>query len=340
VPWGEVGHGWYVTLVDQGSHGEFGIVAHHQLLDLVDPLGGRYQMARSSVGPRQSAYRTLADWSADGQEVLMMVGQGTSRARAVFLDLRYGTRHVEHLGRHVDSIALGQHGSVLTAEYGGPSGERIVRLDHDGSRHTLARHTDGTLLPSLTSDTLVVGTGAPHDDRLLVLRDASRSSIRTPEKCSAVRWWRPGVVLADCYGRSGVTRLYAAPVDGSPGHWVSADHGKKSRDLGDLDLRRLGGTTYLEAAGPCGVVFLARQHADGTATQVDVPGSRGNVYLLGTRGHRLVLESSVSCDGGRFHDAITHFDPATGHDTVVAALPPDEQYGIVLAFGEARASIG
>ena len=67
----------------------------------------------------------------------------------------------------------------------------------------------------------------------------------------------------------------------------------------------------------------------------------GNVYPLGTRGHRLVLQHGVSCDGGAtVRDAITHFDPATGHDRVVAELPENEAYCPVLAYGERRVPLG
>jgi TolB protein len=116
-------------------------------------------------------------------------------------------------------------------------------------------------------------------------------------------------------------------------------HGRHSADLGDLDARDLGGTTYLEAAGPCGVVFLARQHTDGSATEVRVHGSTGNVYLLGTRGHELVLQTGTSCDGGPSRDAITYFDPSTHTDRVVAELPAGEAYGTVLALGERHTTI-
>jgi TolB protein len=146
--------------------------------------------------------------------------------------------------------------------------------------------------------------------------------------------------MASCYTRSGATRLYAVPVDGSAPTAITAKHGTHSADLGDLDARSLSGTTYLEASGPCGVVFLARQHSTGTATEVHVPGSTGNVYLLGTQGHRLVIQTGISCDGGPSHDAIAHFDPTTGADRVVARLPLGEAYNTVLAFGERRTTFG
>ena len=82
VPWGKVGHGWYLTSVNQGQHGEFGINADHQLLDLVDPLGGRYQLAKTAVG-KDSGYRSLEDWSADGRTALELVATRSAPGRAV-----------------------------------------------------------------------------------------------------------------------------------------------------------------------------------------------------------------------------------------------------------------
>jgi hypothetical protein len=64
------------------------------------------------------------------------------------------------------------------------------------------------------------------------------------------------------------------------------------------------------------------------------------VYLIGRRGHRLVLRTGVSCDGGAARDAITHFDPVTHDDVVVAELPLNEAYATILAFGERRTTFG
>jgi hypothetical protein len=83
-------------------------------------------------------------------------------------------------------------------------------------------------------------------------------------------------------------------------------------------------------------VFLARQHRDGAATKIDVPRASGNVYLLGTRQGRLVLRMGITCDAGTSRDAITHFDPRTGHNRIVALLPLDEAYQPVLGFAERR----
>ncbi len=340
VPWGEVGHGWYLTLIDHGTRGDDGIDPDHQLLDLVDPLGGRYQILQTDVGRRGRGYRRLTDWSADGRRALLLVDGGTPHAYAVDYHLRSGRGQLIPLGKGVATVSLGPGDSIYATTYGGNGGV-LMRFNYTGTREVLMHHTDGMALPSRAGHRIVVGPSEFHRHTFQVLTGHG-TVVRTlalPHKCSATRWWSAGTVLASCYTRLGRTRLYAVPIDGSAPTALTAEHGKHSADLGDLDARVLGGTTYLGAAGPCGVVFLARQHADGSATEVHVPGSTGNVYPLGTRGDRLVLQTGISCDGGPSHDAISHFDPSTHADHVVAELPAGEAYGTVLAFGERRTTI-
>jgi aspartate oxidase len=83
-------------------------------------------------------------------------------------------------------------------------------------------------------------------------------------------------------------------------------------------------------------VFLARQHRDGAATKIQVPEATENVYLLGTRFDRLVLQMGITCEGGTSRDAITHFDPRTGSNRIVALLPVNEAYGPILGFADRR----
>jgi TolB protein len=343
VPWDRVGAGWYLALVDEGPQGEFGINARHQMLDLVNPLGGRYQMVKTTVGSNGSGFRQLADWSADGRRALVLVGPGSAHPRAVTYDLEAGTHRVVELGGHTASVAFGPSGSLYVTRYGTRYGAAVLRRDPDGSAHVVVRRTAGQVLASLQGRRIVVAPYASRNHHLEVVASDGRvlASLAVPAKCAPVRWQDARTVLASCYNPSnGATRLFAVPVDGSAVTAVSARHGAGSADLGDLDARRLDGTTFLEAAGPCGVVFLARQHPDGTATEVRVPGSTGNVYLLGTRDHELVLQTGVSCDGGGSRAAITHFDPRTHVDRVIALLPKDEEYQTIRAWQEPRATDG
>jgi TolB protein len=343
VPWSKVGAGWYLTLIDQGPQGEVGIVPHHQLLDLVDPLGGRYQLLKTEVGRDANDYGQLVDWSADGRRALVLRMSSTGHQRAVTYDLRSGTHHVAPLGSHVGSAVFGPSGGLYLTRYAGPRGAAVVRRDADGASTVLIRRTSGQLLASPQGNRFVV---APYANRNRHLKVVSAdgdvlSVLSLPAKCAPVRWQDARTVLASCYkpGYRG-PRLFDVPVDGSAATPISGRHGRGSADLGDLDARRLDGTTYLEASGPCGVVFLARQRPDGTVSKVNVPGATENVYLLGTRDHRLVLQAGVSCGGGAARAAITHFDPRTHVDRVVALLPLDEDYQTILAWREPRATLG
>jgi TolB protein len=338
VPWGKVGTGWYLTLVDQGPMKEFGIDAHHQLLDLVDPLGGRYQLDKTVVRKDGTGYRHLVDWSTDGHTALELVDSAHGRSHAALLNLPAGTAHSIVLDETTAGLLLAPSGGMYEIKDGGAHGQALVRRDDTGTTEVIREHTDGDPLTTPDDRRIVVGAFAQADHHLFVLgsRGSVLRTLTTPRKCQASRWWSPGVVMASCFWHRGTTRLYAVPIDGSPGHWISADHGRHSADLGDLDARVLHGTTYLEAAGPCGVVFLARQHRDGAATKVNVPKATQNVYLIGTRGDDLVLHMGISCDGNASRDAITHFDPSTGRNRIVAELPLDEAYGTILGFAERR----
>jgi hypothetical protein len=336
VPWAQVGHGWYLSSIDLGPRGQMGSInAHNQLLDLVDPLGGRYQMLKTKVGPAQRGYWTLADWAPHLNEALLFANGGSGHARAIQVDLKAGVRHVIPLGSNVASIALAPHGGVYATHLGGNAGESLFRIDHDGSVRRLARDTDGMPLPTPSGQQLVVAPQSSQTHAFRVVTSAGHlvRTLPLPHSCSAQRWWRAGVVMASCWVHD-TTELFGVPLDGGHVFKITDYHGKHSRDLGDLDARVLHGTTYLEAAGPCGVVFLGRQHADGSATLVHVPHARGNVYLIGTTARSLVLHHGVSCDGGTVRDSISHFDPTTGKDRVVALLPTDEAYDRILAYGE------
>jgi TolB protein len=343
VPWSQVGHGWYLTLVDQGPQGEFGIDPHHQLLDLVDPLGGRYQLAKTAVGKNGSNYRHLSDWSTDGHRAIELVDTPGSQQKAVVYDLEAGTHRRTDLGRGITGAVFADHGSLYLTKIGGAKGSPLLRLNDDGPTEVLRRHTDGAALATPSGRQVVTGTSATTDHRLLVIGQGGSlvGTLKTPADCTPTRWWSKGVVMASCLvGKRLTERLYAAPLDGSAGHWITLAHGRKSADLGDLDARTLHGTTYIEAAGPCGVVFLARQHRNGAATKVTVPKATQNVYLIGKRGNSLVLHMGVSCDGGTSRDALTHFDPTTGRNRIVAMLPLDEAYGTILGFDEHPVPVG
>ena len=82
---------------------------------------------------------------------------------------------------------------------------------------------------------------------------------------------------------------------------------------------------------------IARMIMDGTVTPLRIPHATGEVEMLGTTRHRLVLEHTVTCSVGMVRGEISHFDPVTGTDRPVALLPVDEQYGGILRLGAQHA---
>ena len=132
------------------------------------------------------------------------------------------------------------------------------------------------------------------------------------------------------------TMLFLVPTDGGAASRLSLPHGKTSRDLGDLDARKIDSGLYLQAAGPCGVYFIAKQAADGTASPVSVPHAVGNVWLVGGSGSDLVLQTSMTCDGDASRSALLRFDPTTRVERVMALLPVDEAYDEITAYGEPK----
>jgi hypothetical protein len=158
--------------------------------------------------------------------------------------------------------------------------------------------------------------------------------------CRPVRWWDASTALVTCSFRDGsVSRLYLMPLDTlKPRRLTTARDGNHGPDLLDLDARRLGDRLFLQAAGPCGYEFLAEQQPKRQATQVDVPGAKGSVLLLGTHDDALVLQTGLSCDGGTVRDALLELDPASHRERVLDVLPKGEHFNTLIGYGEVRAT--
>jgi hypothetical protein len=343
VPWDQVGDGWYLAAVQQGRRGADGLVRpQRQRLDLVNPRGGRYRLFRAPVGKAHGAFQ-LVDWAEDG-EALLSVDAGMPGSRAVVVDLHTGTAREVALPASVSDIAFGRGGRLVGTTYGDgrPDGRRLVAVDWSGRLRTLATGIGATVLPSEDGSLLVSGPVTARGRSLRVLDGVSGEpvgEVATPLSCVPSRWWEPGVVTARCWGNRQRLEVWLVPLDGSAPTQLSTYHGRRSDDLGDLDARELGGRTYLQASGPCGYTFLARQEADGTATRVDVPGSAGSVRLVDATDSALVIEHAVSCDGGGTRAELALFDPVTSAEQVLTTLPEDQQLGRVLPYGE-RGALG
>lgn len=340
VPWDRVGDGWYLAAVDRGPRvGSGWIRPRHQLLQLVNPRGGRYTMLTTTVRHGRGLFR-LVDWSLDAKVALLTYDIDMHRFRTVALDLQTGQRRQVVLASSVAGVALRPDGAgVVATTYGDGAGDsrELLAIDWSGQQRVVFRGVGGNVVLSPDGSRAVTGPTTAQGNALRVIDTATGevvSEVATPTGCDPYRWWAPGVVAARCWGEHQSLQIWAIPLDGSAATQLSTYHDRHSDDLGDLDARVLGGRTYLQASGPCGYVFLARQESDGSASTVDVPAGEGSVYLVDATNDALVLQHDVTCDGGSTRSVLTHFDPATGTERSMARLPLREAFARVLVFGE------
>lgn len=340
VPWDRVGVGWYLVAVDQGPRAGGGwIRPRQQLVQLVNPRGGRYTMWTTTVRHGRGLVR-LVDWSADARVALLTSEIDMRHLRAIAVDLRSGERHEVVLPTSASAVALRPDaGGVLATTYGdeNPDSRELLAVDWSGAQRVVFRGLGANVVLSPDGSTAVTGPTTAQGSALRVI-DTARGSvtgeIATPAGCDPYRWWAADVVAARCWGERQSLQVWTFPLDGSPATQLSTFHGRASEDLGDLDARVLGGETYLQASGSCGYVFLARQERDGSATTVDVPAAVGSVHLVDATDDALVLQHGAACADGATRSMLSHFDPATGVERSMARLPRHQEIARVLVFGE------
>ncbi|MGH3510239.1 MAG: hypothetical protein ACRDPI_08420 [Nocardioidaceae bacterium] len=347
VPWAKVGQGWYLTSIDQGTKGDYGSMNDTaELLDLVDPLGGRYQLLKVPVGKDEAGRFVLEQWSPDSRTALLLMNERTSRQQAVEVDLTTGARTSVAVPLRFSDVRLDPDGSgvVAIALSAGGHGTDVGHLDRiawDGTDTRLAGRAGLGVLTSPDGSRLVVGAGNFADRTMQVVSasdGAIQQTLTTPFPCVPQRWWNATTLLAQCYGKHLAYVLYLVPLGGGAPTPLSLPHGKKSRDLGDFDARQIDSGLYLQSAGPCGYFFVAHQLPDGRAVPVSVPHAVGNVWLIGGSGSDLVLQMSMSCDGDSSRSALLRFDPVTRAERVLSLLPRTEAFADILTYGEPRST--
>lgn len=343
IPWGEVGPGWALAALAQGGRGEYGgIDPDQQLLELIDPEGGRYRILTSAVTGGHGWF-SLKAWSDEGRTALLVFDEGLRPQRAVALDLRTLKETTLPLPTRIADVTLRPDGrGLLAVTFGekGPHSRTLLALDWSGERQLLRRGMGAGLLLGADGSRLVTGatTFQGHVLRVLDARDGHLvRRLSVPRSCTPVRWWTDDELLAMCWGKNATSQLYAVPVDGGPVTRLTTYHGARSADLGDVDAFELGERRYLQASGACGSLFLARQEADGSAIPLEVPGATGNVVVLAVRGGRLLLQHAAPCDGGTTRSVLSLFEPETADEEVLTVLPANQEFGRILLYGERRA---
>jgi hypothetical protein len=341
VPWSQVGPGWMLAMwspVPGLQHGESPPAGSPTwktaatTLYLVDPAGGRYPIT-TFPPPGDGESPKLVDWSGDGTRALFSTW-GDDRTVMTEVDVRSGTQQTFTVeGAHPNPRYTRPDGKALLLDSWRVSGpgslERVdlagnhqltypVGKDYQGSLAT----PDGTRLVLGTASGLALmgNDGVP----------GKALPVTGQKDCSPTRWWDAGstIAVARC-GNSGVSQLWLVPIDGArPTALTAPNNGQHGPDSSDLNAWQLPAGTYVQAAGACGVVFLAKLNGDGTTSKVSVPEVKSDsVVVIGVNGGDLDLKARAGCGGGQ---ALIDYNPATGTSTVLLG-PPVNGGGVITA---------
>ena len=147
--------------------------------------------------------------------------------------------------------------------------------------------------------------------------------------CSPVRWWNASTILASCLASGRVApRLWLVPASGARPTALTQQRSGHGPDLGDLDAWQLPSGLYLQAASGCGVIYIAKQASDGSASTVNVPQTTGNDNQIVTAdGGKLLVRAQTSCAEST---SLLWFTPATSAVQMLIRAPSGIQ-GVIAA---------
>ena len=337
VPWSQVGPGWMLAMWSPvpGSHtgvlpppGSPTYQTATRTLYLVDPAGGRYPITTfAPPGDRPSP--SLVDWSGDGTRALFSSDED-GKTVVTQVDLRSGTKTTFTVSE-----------PLTRPRYTRPDGKAVLLTTQQGlERVDLAGNHQMTYpvgkdfrgyLATPDGTRLVVGTAS---DLAVMGNDGvvgRALPIAGQKDCAPMRWWDTGsrIALATCRNSAG-SQLWLVPIDGgTPTALTAPNNGKNGPDYGDLNAWQLPAGTYLQAAGACGVVFLAKLNGDGTTSQVSVPNvNSATVVVIGVNGDDLDLQAKAGCGTGQ---SLIDYNPASGTSTVLLG-PPVNGGGVINAL--------
>jgi hypothetical protein len=320
APLPSVGSGWALVLYSAAG------TAHPSAADtlyLVAPTGRRYPLAEI---PDTDAGARLIAWSGDGTRALVALPGGA-------------VEQVTLADGQMRRVSL--PAGVTAVGYTRPDGLGILGESTSGGLTTLARYALGGALarvlatwPSSAAPAAspVFGAAAleaPSGTFLVVPGSASLSLVSNlggvsgvlplpvprGASCAPVRWWRDGVVLAECSGPGTAgPRLWLVPVSGARPAALTPQRGQNGPDYGDINGWRLpGGALYVQALASCGPPFIARANQNGTVTPLLIPG-----VVVAQAGQWLLTEQAAGCLGST---SLLWFNPVTHAERWVFRTP-------------------
>lgn len=309
VPWAEVGPGWNLVEYTNATQTKRAPVT----LYLVSPGGTRYSLYswRASGGFAPG----LIAWSGDKARALFRGGQGSDMVQ---LNLRTGK-----LSRFTLS------GGATAVGYTLPNGLNILGVGTNGRVATLARYSlTGKLVKVLATSSSYLSITGVYSANGTTLAVSGAKGLRLVSNaggvirqlpvpgtdqhigCIPVRWWSAGTILAECSAKPyDIARLWLVPTSGARPAALTPQRTPSGHDYGDIDAWRLTSGLYLQSLGACGTLEFNKQAANGSITQVNVPGTLNtDNQLLTALGPRLLIVAHTSCEGG---NSLLWFNPGT-----------------------------
>ncbi|OBG40159.1 hypothetical protein [Mycobacterium sp. E3198] len=341
VPWSQVGPGWVLAMWSPapGLHtgetpppGAPTWQTATTTLYLVDPAGGRYPIT-TFPPPGDGSPTGLVDWSGDGTRALF-ARNGKGQTVLTEVDLRSGTKTSFTVERTDDKPRYTRPDgkAVLLHNWKGSQPGSLERVDLAGNHqltYPVGPDFEG-YLSTPDGARLVLGTAS---GLALMGNDGAVGRalpVAGQKDCAPTRWWdkEAKIALTRCGDSSAGSQLWLVPIDGgAPTALTAPNNGQHSPDYGDLNAWQLPSGTFLQAAGACGVVFLAKLNGDGTTSRVSVPGvTSDSVVVVGANGGDLQLKSRAGCGSGQ---SLIDYNPAAGTSTVL--LGPSVNGGGVIS---------
>jgi TolB protein len=319
VPWRRVGPGWVLAEYWPGRFALEGKPkAAAATVYLIDPAGGRYRLYRWAATKQPPS---LVDWSGDKTRALLERPAG-------------GLEQIVLKTGKLTRFSLA--GGASAIGYTRPNGTNLLGWRQAGSDARLARYSltghlakvlatgpgDGAAVYSDTGATLAVGGVRGLD--LVSNAGGVIRALPVPRTsaagCSPSRWWSSGTILATCVARGAAApRLWLVPDSGARPKALTPQRGRHSRDLGDIGAWRLRSGLYLQGLGPCGVVQIFRQLANGSARLVTIPHVAGNSNrILTGLGSQLLVQAQTGCPGS---ESLLWFNPSSRHVRMLLRAP-------------------
>lgn len=335
VPWRSVGPGWVLaeysaSTVPGARHAEGGPTT----LYLIDPSGGRYALYRwPNLGAHQPLPQLL-DWSGDKARALLIQPEQSSSWEFAQITLATGTVSAVKLPPNETLIGYTKPDGRNILATRGLQQDEVVRLNLAGQLQavltrgknlSVVASPDGTMLAtSATGGLTLVSNAGGVIRRLPVPGHAGALG------CTAERWWNASTILAGCVTKGGVaSRLWLIPADGGTVTALTPQRNGHGADpFGDIGAWRLPSGLYLQALGPCGTVFIARQAPGGSIRVINIPGAEGNNNkIITAHGPRLLVQAQTGCPGS---NSLLWFNPRTSAVQMVLKAGSD----VIGAFGE------